>query len=91
MKARLLVVLAIASCVATACGEPTPCDNSLDKVESCGVEGFELTEAGEDCDSAFAICQAGCINKGSCNDIRAVVQNPGVDNALNQCFAACGE
>lgn len=90
MKA-LGVVLVTSCLLLAACGDPTVCDDSLDKVESCGVEGFELTDVGEECDSAYATCQAGCINKGSCNDIRAVVQNPSTDNALNQCLVACGQ
>lgn len=72
---------------ASGCGS-TPCDDALDHVESCGIEGLNLTATGEDC-GPFAECQAGCIQRASCNQLRGVLS--GEDNPLSECLFECGE
>ncbi|NUP12219.1 MAG: hypothetical protein HOW73_39740 [Polyangiaceae bacterium] len=78
----LTMLLGLAAC------SSTPCDEALDKVESCGLEGFTLNDAGEEC-GAFAECQAECVIDASCNDIRGAVDAE--ENALTECLFQCGE
>ncbi len=81
----VLVGLALLS----GCGEPTACDQALDKVKSCGLTDAHLTQAGDQC-QLYAACAATCVVKAGCNDIQANVQGDS-NNALGACVLACGQ
>lgn len=79
-----LLVIACAGCGST------PCDEALDKAESCGLQDLELNDSGDACEE-FAACQAECVNVGSCNDIRQLSEDPFATNDLADCLFGCGE
>lgn len=69
---------------------PSVCDEAFDKAESCGLQNIELNDSGEACGD-FAACQAECVINGSCNDIRALSQDPLATNDVADCLFECGE
>jgi hypothetical protein len=80
------------TCLLIACAgcSATVCDDALDKAKSCGLQDVELNDSGDACED-FAACQAECVNTGSCNDLRALAENPLATNDLADCMFKCGE
>jgi hypothetical protein len=84
-----LALSLVAALTVVGCSAPTPCDDALDKVRSCGLTNATLTESGDQC-MTYAACAAECVKKAGCNDIQANAKGD-TNNALGACIDACGE
>jgi hypothetical protein len=69
-----------------ACGAQTTCDRALDKVQQCGLPDETLNDNGDACEE-ISQCQAECILKGDCGDVRNAAL--GEQNSVSACADAC--